>query len=312
MKIFVTGAGGFLGAAVVSAALDAGHEVMAMVRRPSPRLAAATDLQVVAIDMRKPALVTTALAAFRPQVVVHCAWTGLDGAQRQSLEQFDQVELCWRLATIAAGAGATRFVGIGSQDEYGPAEGCLTEEWLPRPVSAYGAAKLAAGILSQQAARHHAISFAWLRLFATYGPGDNGHWLIPSLTRQMLEGTRPKMTQGTQLCDYLYIKDAARGVVAAATTSTAEGVFNLSSGNAVPVRAIAERLRELAAPAMQLTFGEIPFGPGSIMHREGDNGRLMRATGWGPEMPLERGLELTVEDQRRRGASVARIPEAQE
>lgn len=295
MRVFVTGAGGFLGAAVVRAACADGHQVTALVRHASARLSQCEGVDVVRGDLADHAAMRAALHHTRPDVVVHSAWAGLDRATRQSLDQFKQVETSWRLVEASAAAGASRFVGIGSQDEYGPTEGAVDECRLPCPVSAYGAAKLAAATLSQAAARQCGIGFAWLRLFATYGPGDGDHWLIPSLTRQMLAGTRPQTSPGTQRWDYLYIDDAARGVLAAALRPGAEGIFNLSSGAPVTIRSVVNLIRDSAAPGMDLVFGEIPFGPHQIMHMEGVNDRLRSATGWEPRIELATGIARTVE-----------------
>lgn len=293
MKLLVTGAGGFLGAAVARRAAVAGHEVVALLRRPSSRLAG-LRVQVATVDLRDHAAVAAILADTRPDAVIHAAWSGLASTDRRSLAQFAQVEPCWRLVEATARAEARRFIGIGSQDEYGPTEGRVDEGHLPCPVSAYGAAKLAAATLSANAARQLGAEFAWLRLFATYGPGDADNWLIPSLARQLLSGARPRTTAGTQRWDYLHIDDAADGVLAVVTTPGVDGVYNLSSGDAVPVRSIVERLRDFAAPGLELAFGDIPFGPDQIMHMEGANERLRAATGWRPRVTLDEGLRLTV------------------
>lgn len=294
MRVFVTGAGGFLGAAVVRAARADGHQVTALVRHTSARLAGIEKVDVIRGDLGDRLAVSVALRHARPDVVVHTAWAGLGYATRQSFDQFAQVETSWRLVEAAAAAGATRFVGIGSQDEYGPTEGAVDEGRRACPVSAYGAAKLAAATLAQETARQCGIEFAWLRLFATYGPGDSDQWLIPSLTRQMLAGIRPRTTLGTQRWDYLYIDDAARGVLAAALYTQASGIFNLSSGSSVTVKSIIELIRDAAAPDMDLVFGEIAFNPLQIMHMEGVNDRLRTATGWEPRIELEAGIAHTV------------------
>lgn len=131
---------------------------------------------------------------------------------------------------------------------------------------------------------------AWLRLFSTYGPGDNDGWLIPMLISEMLAGRRPRTTLGTQKWDWLHVDDVARAIVAVAATPKAEGVFNLGSGRAVPVRWAIEHIRDLAAPGMELTFGEIPFRPDQVMHMQADISRLTAATGWAPSIPIEQGL----------------------
>ncbi len=295
MRILVTGAGGFLGAAIVRAALADGHDVVATIRRPAARLQdVAKSIRTLTLDLTDHAAIGPALAGIGADVVIHTAWAGLSGLERGDLIQFDQVEICWRLVCAAADAGASKFVGIGSQDEYGPIEGPIDEYVLPRPISAYGAAKHAAAMLAARAADASGIDFAWMRVFALYGTDDSPNWLIPSITRQLREGKVPHTTQGTQRWDYLHVDDAARGVLATVTTPRATGTFNLSSGMPVTVRSVIERLRDLAAPGLELRFGEVPFGPNQIMHMEGVNNRLRSITGWAPRILLDEGLHATV------------------
>jgi nucleoside-diphosphate-sugar epimerase len=65
------------------------------------------------------------------------------------------------------------------------------------------------------------------------------------------------------------------------------------------VRDVVERIRDLAAPGMDLVFGEIPFRPDQVMDMEADVSRLRAATGWQPRISLEEGLEGTVAWYRR-------------
>lgn len=111
----------------------------------------------------------------------------------------------------------------------------------------------------------------------------------------MLDGVRPKTTLGIQKWDYLFIDDVADGIVAAAVTPQAEGVFNLGSGKAVPVRTIVETIRDLAAPGLQLVFGEVPFRPDQTFHMQADIARLSGATNWKPRVDLAEGLRFTVD-----------------
>jgi nucleoside-diphosphate-sugar epimerase len=57
-------------------------------------------------------------------------------------------------------------------------------------------------------------------------------------------------------------------------------------------------MRDIAAPGLALTFGDIPFGPDQIMHLEGDNSRLQEATGWSVRVPLGEGLRQVVDELR--------------
>ena len=290
--IVVTGAGGFLGAAVVRHALTAGHSVAALARRSNPeRLrTAAGPLSLHAVDLADSAAVAQILAEVAPSVVVHCAWGGVGGARRAGDVQLDNIRTSVVLADAAIAAGARKFVGIGSQAEYGRFDRPIVESDLPNPSMLYGAAKLSANHLVRQRCEEAGVGFTWLRLFSVYGPGDNPNWLIPSVASAFARGESPKCTPGTQLWDYLHIDDAAAGVLAAALGDTAHGVFNLSSGRPIAVRAIIERLQQAIDPQVPLRFGEIPFGPAQIMHLEGDNSRLTAATGWRPQVDIMDGL----------------------
>jgi len=297
VRLLVTGGAGFLGAAIVSAAVRSGWSVSVLARQAVPaRLnGVANAIRLHQVDLADREHVRAVLARAAPDVVVHSAWAGLSGASRSSSDQVTANLLpTLRLVEDAAAAGASKFIGIGSQAEYGLLERRISEEDKPAPNSFYGAAKLAALHLGRAAAAQTDMAFAWLRLFAAYGPGDNPHWLIPGVVERMLGGDSPALTSGTQRWDYLYVDDAARGVVAVAETSGATGVFNLSSGQAETVRSVVERLRSFVAPDLPLRFGAVPFGPNQIMHMEGDNQRLTQATGWHPLTSLDDGLALTV------------------
>ena len=296
-SLLVTGAGGFVGAATVRAALAAGHRVTALVRTPGPaRLAGLSgDLAIRAADLSDSNAVSAVLDAARPEIVIHTAWEGVSGTSRAGDIQFDNIRTTLALADAAIAAGAHKFVGFGSQAEYGRLDRRTTEQDLPQPNLLYGAAKLAANHLVRQRCDAAGIDFAWLRLYAVYGPGDNPNWLIPAVAASLARGIAPRCTAGTQLWDYLHIDDAAAATLAVALTERATGVFNLSSGAPVAVRAIVEHLRDLLAPGLALRFGEVPFGPAQIMHLEGDPTRLSEATGWQPAIDLGSGLARLAE-----------------
>jgi nucleoside-diphosphate-sugar epimerase len=292
-RIFITGSAGFVGAATVRAALAGGHQVIALIRGEdgAGRLEGLRgDITIHDADLSNNDAIAAVLAETRPEIVIHAAWEGVGGPLRAGDIQLENIRTTVALADAAIAAGARKFVGIGSQAEYGRFDRRITEADLPEPTMLYGAAKLSACHLVRQRCREARMGFAWLRLFSVYGPGDNPNWLIPSAATSLVAGRAPKCTPGTQKWDYLHIDDVASGTLAAAVTDTATGVFNLSSGTPVAVRSIIERLRDLAAPGLALRFGDIPFGPDQIMNLEGDNSRLKQATGWEPQVDVLDGL----------------------
>jgi nucleoside-diphosphate-sugar epimerase len=256
------------------------------------------DLSVHAVDLSNNEAVAALLSEMHPDIVIHSAWEGVGGSLRAGDIQFENIRTTLSLVDAAIAAGARKFVGIGSQAEYGRYDRRISEDDLPQPTMLYGAAKLSACHLTRQRCREAGIDFAWLRLFSVFGPGDNPNWLIPSVAASLVRGVAPKCTLGTQKWDYLHIDDVATGTLAAAVTDGATGVFNLSSGRPVAVRTLVERLRDLAAAGLALNWGEIPFGPDQIMHLEGDNSRLAKATGWCPQVDVFDGLAEVVQELR--------------
>ncbi len=297
MKLLVTGASGFIGAITVRLALESGHDVVGAVRPgcPSMRLAALAGRYThLAIDICDRRAVFEAMDLHRPDAIVHLAWAGVANAARFDPCQINgNVAAACALVEAGAEAGCKVFIGMGSQGEYG-AGSTMQEDVLPQPTTLYGAAKVATLYLTRQLAAQAGMRHAWLRLFSTYGPDDNDVWLIPSLITQMLRGERPKTTLGTQYWDWLHVEDVARGLLAAVEAQHAEGVFNLGSGQPVQVRSAVEAIRDLAAPDMDLVFGEVPFRPDQVMHMQADIGRLCAATGWHPRIPFAQGIAATV------------------
>lgn len=302
-RILITGAAGFVGAATTQVALASGHEVHALTRRANPpRLAALNgNLTKHVADLSDATAVNRVLDDIKPDIVIHSAWEGVGGTLRAGDIQFENIRTSMTLIDAAISSGARKFVGIGSQAEYGRYDRRIAETDLPRPTMLYGAAKLSAYHLTRQRAREAGMAFAWLRLFSVYGPDDNPNWLIPSVAASLLRGISPECTLGTQCWDYLHIDDVAVGTLAAAVTPDATGLFNLSSGEPVTVRAIIERLRDLVAPGLAINFGSIPFGPDQVMHLEGDNSRLKAATGWNPVVKTLEGLADVVSQLRHAG-----------
>lgn len=296
MKVMVTGAGGFVGAAFVASASSAGHDVVALVR-PSGKTQRLADLsvEVVPLNLMDLAEVTAAMQQHRPDAVVHSAWSGVANATRNDRAQIDEnLAIALALVDGAIAAGVKKFIGIGSQAEYGPLSGKISETALPAPNSLYGAAKVAVQVLAAQLCAEAGIAFAWLRLFSTYGPGDNPNWLIPSMIEQMLDGNRPRTTEGRQLWDYLYIDDVAGAVRAVLESPDATGVFNLGSGRPESVRKIVEQIRDAAWPGHELVFGEIAYAPNQIWHMEAEIDRLTRLSGFVPKVALADGIARTV------------------
>src|SRR5690606_19106744 len=161
------------------------------------------------------------------EAVLHLGWAGVAGRSRDDASQVDNVRGAVALVELAREAGASTFVGLGSQAEYGPRQGRTAEDAPERPDTLYGVAKVPARTFAGPLCEAHGIRFAWLRLFSCYGPKDEPSCMVPSLIRALLRGDRPSLTAGEQIWDYLHVDDAARAVERVAEEPGASGIFNL-------------------------------------------------------------------------------------
>lgn len=294
----MTGATGFVGSHLVHRLLRDGHRVGVLLRDTSDAWRiedTLTSLAIVNGDLANVAESAEAIRQFRPQVVVHLAWTGAGSRRHQNDtdQVFANVPGSLSLVRLAAECGCEAWLGMGSVLEYGEYEVPVTEADRTEPKSLYGAAKLSTGLLASALCRHYSMRFAWFRLFWAYGPGDDGARMIPYLLLSLLRGERPALTPCEQIWDYLYIDDVVDAVLRVALRSEAEGCFNLGSGTPQRLRDVAAGIRDLVDPSLPVGFGDLPYRDDQIMHLRADVARLHRLVDWHPEVSLAVGLART-------------------
>ena len=298
MRVLLTGATGFVGSHVLARLLrDGEHSVACIVRAGSDPWRIANLLDRVTLiegDLARSDQLTEPVGRFSPQVVLHLAWDEVAARERSPMLQLDNVQHTVELVKLAPAVGASHFIGVGSQAEYGPCLQCIEEQQPTRPTTFYGTAKLCAGLLAERASQALGLRFAWLRLFCAYGPMDAPSCLVPTVGRALLRGERPATTRGEQLWDFLYVGDAAEAIHAVSVSPSASGVFNLGSGRTYTVRSVIERLRDLIRPGAELGLGDLAYHADQVMHLEANVGRLRRATGWDAATDLDTGLSRTV------------------
>jgi UDP-glucose 4-epimerase len=299
MIALVTGATGFIGSHLVRLLLQERNEVGVLIRPSSDTWRIKDILPAVEVihgDLNAVEQAGDMIREFAPDVVFHLSWYGVSGRYRDDPAQVSQnLYGSLKLLEIVAKAGCQRWLGLGSQAEYGRYDKVIAEELPLRPTTLYGITKLSVCLLSQKLCEVYGIGFSWLRLFSPYGPADAPQWMIPYTILTLLKGQKPALTLGEQRWDYLYVGDVAEAIWRTATTPGAQGIFNLGSGEAHSIRSIAERIRDLIDPNLPIGFGEVPYGPGQIMHLQASISRLREATGWSPHMSLDEGLRRTMD-----------------
>lgn len=296
-RAFVTGGTGFAGSHLVRHLVESGDQVAVLLRPESDawRINDVIDRVTTIVGrLSEASALVGPLKEFKPDIIYHLGWFGSGSAGRDDPRQTENVPEAMALVELAADAGATTWVGLGSQAEFGPTAAVLDESTPTRPVNAYGAAKLAAGLQTRRLCETRSIRHVWLRLLTAYGPAEQPAYLIPQVILSLLRGRRPALTDGHQLGDYLHATDVAKAIRAAASTQSFAGTYVLSSGVHRPVREVVLTLRDLIDSRLELGLGELVSKKPPVNLR-GDPSALKRATGWAPEVSLEAGLAGCVE-----------------
>jgi UDP-glucose 4-epimerase len=200
---------------------------------------------------------------------------------------------------------AARLVGVravvlaSSAAVYGGTEGRVREALPARPISPYGATKLAMEEAAALFARAYGLPTVSLRLFNVYGPRQSPDSpyaaVIPRFIRRLLEESPLTIDgDGKQTRDFVYVDDVVRAMrLAAEKAAGATGPFNVGTGSSTSVQALADRLQALIPGRPAPTHG--PPRPGDIRHSASDIRLAKAALGYRPEVALERGLRVTVQ-----------------
>ena len=295
MKLFVTGATGFIGSHFLNAAHAAGHEIVALRRSAAsqPRIPLPffneeqstrnEEPQTTWLDKEIPAVTAADLAGC--DALVHLAAGGVT-------PQPATWELCYRvnvieslrLCELALDAGERRIVAAGSYVEYGRivVGGSSTEYGLAglrfdpippdaplEPTDPYAASKASASIAMCALCRARKFELAYLRLFSVFGDGQYEKNFWPQLRAAALAGEDFAMTPGEQVRDFIPVEDVAARLLLSATECDLKPgeprVENLASGQPVTLRTFAEHWWAKWGAKGQLVFGAQPYRSGEVM-----------------------------------------------
>lgn len=270
MKMFVTGATGFVGSHFVAQALQAGHEVLAL-RRPGSRPRISLPQQPKWID---GALDGEHAAALRGvDCLVHLA-------AHTANPPYAPLADCLRwnvlaplqLAQQAQQAGVLRFVVAGSCFEYGQAAArvaAVTPDTPLEPLLSYPSSKAAASAAFLGFAREHGLQLQLLRIFQAYGEGEPPQRLWPALFAAAQSGRDFPMSPGEQWRDFIDVREvAARFVQALRFDGVQHGqprVAHVASGRPQRVIDFARHWWRHWGARGQLRPGALPYRPGEIM-----------------------------------------------
>jgi GDP-4-dehydro-6-deoxy-D-mannose reductase len=292
MRVYLTGARGFVGPRLARRLAQAGFQTFG------------NDAEVDVTDLDA---VERAFAEARPDAVIHLA------AQSSVAASWRDPGDCFRvnylgsrcvLRALARQCPSARLLLIGSAEQYDvsrPGEPPRRESDPLCPRSPYARSKAAAEQLGSLAAES-GLDVVRVRAFNHTGPGQSMRFVASDFAHQVAEieaGLRPaRMRVGNleSLRDFLDVDDVVEAYLALLDPVVPADIYNVASGQGVPIRSLLETLCELAGVSPQVETDPERHRPTDWL--VGDASRLRAACDWQPRVPLRATLERVLDHWR--------------
>jgi UDP-glucose 4-epimerase len=297
MKILVTGGCGFVGTNLAHFLVPAGHDVRVLDDESMGKRSALGDLPVEFIkgSITDPEAVAQAVDGV--DAVIHLAAdTRVMDSIENPVKNFESNVI--GSFTVLQGmreAGVKRIVAATTGGAILGEVPCpVHEEIMPRPLSPYGASKLAMeGYLSAFAGAY-GFKCASLRFSNVYGPRSFHKGSVVALFfRQIMNGEELTVFgDGEQIRDYVYAIDLVRGIVAALEAEVT-GVFQLGTGVPTTLNQLLTEIREVVGPRHAFEVRYADARDGEIVNTYCDISKAKGAFGYETPTPLRQGLAET-------------------
>ena len=301
MRIAVTGATGMIGTELIDAALECGHEIIAIVRKDSKRLSNLKDdnrIKVVYADIAEYGKLNSDEHC---DLFYHLAWKETFGSERDNVSvQIDNIRYSLDAAELAHRWGAKAFVGAGSQAEYGRSVQILNSSAPVNPESGYGVAKYCAGKMCKLYCEQHGMKFNWGRITSSYGELDSDYTLTKYLINTFLDGKIPELTKCEQIWDYTYSKDLANALLLIGLKGLPGKTYAIGSGEHRALRDYVLAIRDKIDPELGVKFGAKPYYDHQPMYLIPDISELTADTGYVPRYDFDTGIGNVIEYVRAR------------
>jgi len=298
-RVAVTGGAGFLGRVVCRLLQERGCRQVSVPRRAQ-------------FDLTTESGARRMYEELQPDVVIHlAAEVGGIGANRKHPGRFFFANMAMGMHLIEQARlhGIEKFVHAGTvcaYPKFAPVPFQESDLWngYPEETNApYGVAKKALFVMLDAYRQEYGLQSSVIVPVNLYGPGDNfdpeSSHVIPALIRKCIEARdslAPAIScwgTGSASREFLYVDDAAEGIVRAAEVMTDPEPINLGTGCEIPIRELVELIAKLTGYRGRIEWDATK--PDGQPRRCLDTGKAARLLNWRASVSFETGLRQTIE-----------------
>ncbi|MES1205133.1 MAG: NAD-dependent epimerase/dehydratase family protein, partial [Pseudomonadota bacterium] len=317
MRVFVTGAAGFIGSHLCQRLVARGDDVAGLdnfdgfygrdikernlgdLRAAVAAGVGAGQFSFTEGDIRRPDELAAAFAAARPDLVVHLA--ALAGVRPSIADpaRYAEVNVTGTQNVLAAcrAQGVSRLAFASSSSVYGLDSAVPFRESDPclHPVSPYAATKRAGELLAFTAHHLDGIGVTNLRFFTVYGPRQRPDLAIHKFTRLISEARPIELYgDGSTSRDYTWIDDIVDGCLASVDQLAADGAgtyrtYNLGGSATTTLKELVDRIAAAVGRTPQIIW--LPEQPGDMKRTLADVARASRELGYAPRVSIDEGIK---------------------
>ncbi len=272
--ILLTGVSGFLGANIAEFFLANGYVILALVRETTnlwrcKSFIDAPNFNIIYIERSD---LNSIVMKMNPSVLIHCAWDGvkLDGRDDWGI-QIENINLTYKLLSLAKTVGIKQVIACGSQFEYGLCDGRVDEGVMVNPNSAYASAKVSTYFMLKQFCEQNSIEWQWLRLFSMIGKYEDEQWLTSYVIKNVINKKEINLTGCKQRLDYVDVRFVVKAIEAVVSQQGNSGLYNLGSNTSIELRDLISIITDQLYHFNPIVnIGALPYRKNQVMHIEGN------------------------------------------